>query len=512
MSASRTTVIGYCDQTPSEIGRLIEGGKTNQLLGLRGEYTIVYTRDDTVVIVTSYVGAMQYCYYYDGETFSHGKTITKIIKDVGLTWDWDWESVGDLCELENLTEGRTLHKQIRKVPPGSILRFDKRLSIHSKKLIDTIKTADDGDPVQAIEIFNDETKFWASEKPYLSLSGGFDSRCILSSMLKQDIYPTVVTLGEESSSDISVAKEIAKCFGLEHIVVNLEVDELIENGQRIATITNGSKPARHWHTHLYPRKACVPMDQSFYVGTLGEFARNYYFDKGVVGLLLDIWGDQAQRKYWKSKLIKHRTFKEHELKDLSPEFEKEISPRGIEHKAARNAELSTGGFLAGGTRYYLEQRVPNFYANGISMYNDTTQWRSPFHRIDWLKQIWNISDNWKLGSNWHRLAIKRNFPMLLRFSEEKGFMQSQMLSKAPPFYWTEAIQRVKYRTYDLSEGWYRGEEIREVILDNLDCLADICVKTLPEKILNDHLRGESRVKAISFLLTIIYFKKALRNE
>jgi hypothetical protein len=64
----------------------------------------------------------------------------------------------------------------------------------------------------------------------------------------------------------------------------------------------------------------------------------------------------------------------------------------------------------------------------------------------------------------------------------------------------------------LSEGWYRGEEIREVILDNLDCLADICVKTLPEKILNDHLRGESRVKAISFLLTIIYFKKALRNE
>jgi hypothetical protein len=511
MLASKTIVIGYCDHTASEIGGLIEAGKANQLLGLRGEYTIVYTRDDIVVVVTSYIGAMQYCYYYDGKTFSHGKTIIEIIREVGLHWDWDWRSVGDLCELENLTESRTLHKHIKKVPPGSILRFDKKLSIHSKRLIDTIKTADNGDPVQAVEIFNDETKFWASEKPYLSLSGGFDSRCILSSMLKQDIFPTVVTLGEETSSDISVAKKIARCFGLEHIIVNLNIDELIQNGERIATITNGSKPARHWHTHLYPRKACVPVDQSFYVGTLGEFARSYYFDKGVAGILLDTWGEKAQRMYWRSKLIKHRTFKEQELKYLSPELEKEVSPEGIELKATQNAELSRGEFLAGGTRYYLEQRVPNFYANGISMYNDTTQWRSPFHRIDWLKQIWNISDNWKLGSNWHRLAIKRNFPMLLNFSEEKGFMQDRMLSKAPPFYWTEAMQRVKYKTYDLSGGWYRDKKIREIILDNLDCLDDICQKPLPEKILDDHVRDGNRVKAISFLLTIVNFKKALRN-
>jgi asparagine synthase (glutamine-hydrolysing) len=215
--------------------------------------------------------------------------------------------------------------------------------------------------------------------------------------------------------------------------------------------------------------------------------------------------------YWRSKLIKHRTFKEQELKYLSPELEKEVSPEGIELKATQNAELSRGEFLAGGTRYYLEQRVPNFYANGISMYNDTTQWRSPFHRIDWLKQIWNISDNWKLGSNWHRLAIKRNFPMLLNFSEEKGFMQDRMLSKAPPFYWTEAMQRVKYKTYDLSGGWYRDKKIREIILDNLDCLDDICQKPLPEKILDDHVRDGNRVKAISFLLTIVNFKQALRN-
>lgn len=510
MTTANVTIIGYCDKTQTEIESLIHAGKTNQLLKLRGEYTIVYEKDNVVVIVTSYVGAMQYCYYYDGNRFSHGRRVIDIIKSIGVAWKWDWESLGDLCELENLTENRTLHKEVKKVPPGTILKFDKKLSIHSNKFIDTIKTDDKGDPVKAIEIFNEETSLWSSQKPYLSLSGGFDSRTILSSMLKQNIYPTLVTLGNEDSTDIEVARMISKKFALEHIIVRLDVNDLLQNGARIAQITNGSKPACHWHTHLYPRTANVPKDESFFVGTLGEFARSYYLDKGIIGLI-DIWGKRGQRILWNSKLKRHRTFKKAELDLISTDLRTQINDYGINCRAARNAELSPGGLLSGGTRYYLEQRVPNFYANGISMYNDTTQWRSPFHNINWLETIWNLSDNWKLGSNWHRLAIKRNFPMLLEFPEEKGFARGRMLSKAPPLYWLPVMQRMKYRTYDLSSGWYKDKRVREFILDNRPYLADICKPSLPEKILDDHLQGGDRVRAISFLLTLVYFHGTLRN-
>jgi asparagine synthase (glutamine-hydrolysing) len=511
MTRSEVTIIGYCNKTPTELSALLEDGKANQLLRLRGEYTLIFVNDDVVTIITSYVGAMQYCYYYDGEVFSHGKTILEIIKQVRLEWKWDWESVGDLCELENLTENRTLHKYIKKVPPGSILRYDRKLTIHSSKYIDTFKTHDIGDAVEAVDIFNEETSYWASRKPYLSLSGGFDSRTILSSMLTQNIYPTLVTLGNEESSDIEVSKEISKEFGLEHIVVKLELDELLENGVHIARITNGSKPACHWHTYLYPRKAQVPKNESFYVGTLGEFARSYYFDKGIAGIMLDMYGVTGQEIFWNSKLKRHRTFKDTELSLLSPDFAKELQEDGHEYRSKRNAKLSDGGVLTGGCRYYLEQRVPNFYANGITMYNDTTQWRSPFHNLEWLKMIWNLSDNWKLGSNWHRLAIKRNFPKLLDFSEEKGFAHGRMLGKAPPFYWLSVMQRMKYKSYDLSDEWYRDKKIREFILDSRDTLADLCEPLLVERVLDAHLGGESRVRAISFFLTMIYFKKALRN-
>ena len=511
MEDSKLRVIGYCEVSNTELKALVKEGKSNRLLGMRGEYTIIYTSDVFDTIITSYVGAMQYFYYYDGKKFFHASTIIEIISRLRLTWEWDWEALGDLCELENLTENRTLHRCIKKIPPGTILRYDGELTIHSKRLIDTIDNLEVGDPLEAIETFNNETSYWATNKTYLSLSGGFDSRTILSSMLKQDIYPTVVTLGEERCSDIEVSRSIAAYFGLEHITVNLEVDELINSGEHIATITSGSKPACHWHTYLYPRKAGVPKDKSFFVGTLGEFARSYYFDKGIVGILLDQFGNNAQGQFWKSKLNRHRTFTNSEMRYLAPMLSEQISDKGIEARAKRNAELSKGGVLSGGTRYYLEQRVPNFYANGISMYNDTTRWRSPFHNLEWLKIIWNLPENWKLGSNWHRLAIKKNCPELLDFPEEKGLLEGKMLGKAPPLYWHPIMQRVKYKSYDLSEEWYKQTKVRDLIMDNYNCIAELCERELVEEVLTDHLRGNKRVRAISLFLTLVFFKRALTN-
>jgi hypothetical protein len=507
MMDSTLEIIGYCDKEAYEIIELIETGKKTKLLHLRGEYTLVYNKGKSTTIITSSIGAMQYCYYYDGCRFCHGRSVIEIVRKLGIEWEWDWESVGDCCELENCTNNRTLHSKIKKVPPGSILSFEKKLYLHSKKLIDTIKTYDSADPVEAINIFNDETSFWASKNPYLSLSGGFDSRTILSSMLKQDIFPTLVTLGEEESSDVTVSRKIAHQFNLEHRVVNLNIDELLENGERIAYITNGTKPAYHWHTYLYPLKAQVPKEETFFVGTLGEFARNYYFDRGITGILLETYGRSGQQLFWESKIKRHRTFRNGELSQLAPALRLEIQESGVKQRALKNTLLSEGGVLSGGSRYYLEQRVPNFYANGISMYNDTTQWRSPFHNVEWLERIWNLSDNWKLGSNWHRLAIQRNCPDLLLFSEEKGFLKGRMMKKAPPFYWLPVMQRVKYKSYDLSDGWYKEEKFRSFVMDNRGLLSEFCNQSLVEDILDEHLSGVSRVRALSFFLTMIYFKK-----
>lgn len=508
---SSITIYGYCEGTQQELDKLILRRSFGTVQSLKGEFTIVHQREDNITIITSLIGAIQYFYYYDGNRFSHGSCILDIVEDMGLGWEWDWESVGDLCEQEYLTMNRTMHKSIKKVPAGSILTFRNKLVIRTTNLLDTIPIRD-ANPLDAIQILNEETARLMGDQPVLSLSGGFDSRLILSSMLKQGIHPRILTLGNEGTSDMEVAKSIISDFSLEHLRVNLDVEDLLKHGQHIARITNGAKPACHWHTYIYPKKAGMTKDHSFFVGTLGEFARSYYFDKGFLSLLNEGFTSFSQRRLWYLRLLRHRTFSENETKSLCDSLSSQVSSNGIIKRAFRNAKLSKGDFMAGNTRFYLEQRVAHFYANGISMYNDTTLWRSPFHNIDWLRIIWCLSDQWKLGSNWHRLAIEKNYPKLLDFSEEKGLSRKYMLKKAPPLYWLPITQRNKYNNYDMSQQWYQDTRIKELIMDNRGYLDQIIEPELCESIVTEHRKFKTRTRAISFLLSIIYFKSVVSKK
>lgn len=504
----KVRIYGYCSLDETTILKFAEQRNYSRLTELKGEYTLVIQDSKEIVIITSKIGALHYFYYYDGVRFAHGDQLIPIVMKLNLSWIWDYDALGDLCSQENLTDNQTLHKHIKRIPPGSILRFDGSFSLYTDNFLDSLSISD-SNATEAVEILNSETLRWITSDTHLSLSGGFDSRVILSSMLKHQVYPTLVTVGNNESSDVMVSKQIARTFGLKHKVVTLVMDEIFDYGENIAQITNGTKPACHWHTYLYPKKAEVPNDQAFYVGTLGEFARSYYFDKGLLGMLADINTKVLQERYWEAKLLRHSPFHEREFDFINSKLVEKINITGQKIRALRNTRLARGDFLSGGTRFYLEQRVPNFYANGIRMYNDTSLWRSPFHNLEWLRIIWNLCDNWKLGSNWHRLAIRRNFPALLDFPEEKGFRTSKMLERAPLLYWTPMVQRVKYSSYDMSSEWYSSNTLQSFMIDNSEFISEFIDKKLLVSILHEHKKSKSRTKTISFMLTLMYFKIAL---
>ena len=88
----------------------------------------------------------------------------------------------------------------------------------------------------------------------LSLSGGFDSRVLLSRLLYHGARPVVGTMGFPSSTDRIVATLIAKAFNLEHRVVELQVSDYLLFAKEIVRLTGGTKTANHWHTYIYTRR------------------------------------------------------------------------------------------------------------------------------------------------------------------------------------------------------------------------------------------------------------------
>jgi hypothetical protein len=259
-------------------------------------------------------------------------------------------------------------------------------------------------------------------------------------------------------------------------------------------------------------KAQIPADSSFFVGTLGEFARSYYFDKGQLGQIAALNPNLALQRFWNMKLNRHPTFLPNELSALHSQFAEQLSTQGIHSRAHRLTSYCKQRFLPGLTRYYFEQRVPNFYANGIRMYMDSSRWRSPFHSRRWIDQIWNLPASWKLGSNWHRYAISMNMSKLLDFPEENGFVSSRMLKKAPPLYWTSAMRRTPYISYDLSSEWYRDPILQDFIYSNRQSIDDLIDPVLVASILSSHKSGNDRTRTLAFLLTMIYWKQNLRRH
>jgi len=441
--------------------------------------------------------------------FRHGRRVAALLQHAQLDWQWNWQALGDLCQLENLTGNATLHPLVRRVPPGTVLTYrNGRLQLDSRHLVDGF-VRQPHDPDRAVAALNSEVARLAGADPYLSLSGGFDSRLILSACLHNGIQPHLVTMGSDGSSDVEVAQAIARRFGLRHDRVEIGLDELLDQGQEIASLTNGSKPACHWHTYLYPRKVGIPSQSTFFVGTLGEFARSYYFDHGQLGRVANRFPQRALRRYWNLKLHRHATFLPQELPGLAPALAAQLDGEGIRTRAERLSGYCHGSFLPGLTRYYLEQRVPNFYANGIAMYQASSQWRSPFHNRAWLETVWSLRAPWKLGSNWHRHAIQRNCPALLSFPEENGFNPQRMLTQAPPLYWTKAMRRTPYISYDRSSEWYQQPRLQDFLRSGLGSIADVIEPTTARSILDEHLARGSRTRTLAFLLTMVHWKQAL---
>jgi asparagine synthase (glutamine-hydrolysing) len=504
-------VIGYCDKPEAMLLHTFRNHDLESLQNLGGEYTLIFQGRNECCIITSPIGAMQYFYTVQGDRLFHGDKVVDILKEAILPWRWNWRALGDLCQLENLTNNNTLHPEVHRIPPGSILRFQAgRFDLRSSIYLDSLPDQH-ADASEAVASLNEEVATWAGKNPYLSLSGGFDSRVILSSLLSQGIRPHLITMGSEESSDVRVARSIASSFGLEHDLIKISLEDFLNHGSTISSITNGTKTAWHWHTYLYPLKAAIPSSETFFVGTLGEFARSYYFDKGVVGRLANVVAPYSLERFWKLKLTRHPTFQSDELHHLNAEFTHQLDAEGIEARSQRLANYCHGGFLKGLTRYYVEQRVPNFYANGIKMYLASSQWRSPFHSRKWLNSIWNLDASWKLGSNWHRYAIDSNLPALLNFPEENGLDKHRMLARAPLFYWTPWMRRTPYVTYDRSASWYREPVIKDYLFSHLDSIDDLIEPAAAKQIVNSHANGIDRTRTIAFLLTMIHWKQIVKS-
>ncbi|TKB24993.1 hypothetical protein FCL47_15190 [Desulfopila sp. IMCC35006] len=111
----------------------------------------------------------------------------------------------------------------------------------------------------------------SNQKIGLFLSGGVDSRLILTALISAGIKPVLITLSDSQNIETRVAKKVATYFALPHEIIIRDQDWYLRSLQNAVYESNG---VYSW-THAHFREACHKMYQNhgvdtFLVGDLSE--------------------------------------------------------------------------------------------------------------------------------------------------------------------------------------------------------------------------------------------------
>src|SRR5207253_3376659 len=107
-----------------------------------------------------------------------------------------------------------------------------------------------------------------------------DSRVLLACMCHLGRRPSAASMGSPHATDVRIATQLARITGLDFTRVEIEPEDYIAVAEQVLHTTSGEKIFWHWHTGIYTDKVGFAPDGIHLVGSNGEFARSYFFDKG----------------------------------------------------------------------------------------------------------------------------------------------------------------------------------------------------------------------------------------
>lgn len=465
---------------------------------LPGDFVLICEQDhggeNSVLLASSVLSALPYFYYVspDRSVFEHSASVFELVRRARLHWKWNDRAVVSLALLQHAMEADTLHPDIRRLPPGSIIEFRPgRFEIRSStSALKKDRNDEAFDPTVAVRSFNQLTsELIAHKEAAISLSAGYDSRLLLSSVLRDGRRPYVATMGSVKSTDVRVACAIAKTFSLEHSVVELSAADYFRHARSIVSLTNGTKTADHWHTYLFIRNAGFPSDAIHLAGANGEFVRTYFFDKGVLALL-----SAKAPVFFASALmkLKYRVRKRIPLRNAKGVLADPTIVSDVFKQMANCLSYRTG-WLDSLDDFYAYQRVSHFIGNGLALYNAVIPTRSPFLDSRFLSIASRMPRSWKLCSRFHRFAILANEPRLGDFPVDDS--ETPMRKADQPFYWFRHHVHRGNRAFAQAAD---SEQGRAVIIESphLDRFLD---RSSREKVV------KNKIRSLAGLLIALHF-------
>ncbi len=229
---------------------------TNFVPYLDGEFVVcIYdSKSETLLLINDRNGLRPFYYAHENESLVFGSKLGSLINNGIASQDIDIKAVLELLAFEHLIGNRTLLKQFKLLPAGTIAKFENRMLTFEKYYEYTFRSTDELTHMEdAVDVFSENLKSAVARRlPTtgllgLPLSGGKDSRAFAAVACELEQPTVTATFGEEGCYDRIAAKEISSICRFKHLDIPIKKNNIIDFMRKGVQITDGMTNAVHYH-------------------------------------------------------------------------------------------------------------------------------------------------------------------------------------------------------------------------------------------------------------------------
>jgi asparagine synthase (glutamine-hydrolysing) len=230
----------YTNSDTEAIVHLYEEFQEDCLKSLNGMFAFCIwdSNNGRIFLARDRAGQKPLHYYFDGKKFIFGSEIKSILQDETIKRELNYQAMQDFFTFEFIPSPKTIFKNIKKLPPGNSLIFEKG-SIRIDKYWDlSFSISEEPETYYLLtlqKILGDSVeKRLVSDVPLGAfLSGGIDSSSVVAFMceaLDEPIKTFSIGFEDESYNELVFARKVADLFHTDHHekVVKPDVVNLVE--------------------------------------------------------------------------------------------------------------------------------------------------------------------------------------------------------------------------------------------------------------------------------------------
>lgn len=480
---------------------------------LRGAFcTVVLDERARRLVLASDLLASYPLYWYNGpHRFVFASELKAVLRDPAVKSALEPRAVADYLTFGFLFGTKTLAKHVQLLPSASILTFcwdDGSCTIERYWRLDQAFQPWDGSQAAYVEelrqAFNDAVQRALSGKHGfgVSLSGGLDSRAILSAIDCAQTPVSTYTLGVKGCADEVIAGKLSRIAGTKHRFLELDkryLGEFLANLRTMVSLTDGLYLS-HGLTEMLALQFLEEADFSLLLrGHGGELAK--------ASLAWPLHTDERiHRMHSQEEFVPYLLQRLNyisrgvALRELFTEawF---AQMEGAAHQSLEESIADVPLSPADLCSYlYLEEHHRRFTVASLELFRTLFEVRLPFVDLDFLTVLFRAPAPWRDDTAIHRAIIGTNHPAMLRVRNsntgapgdagpflETIFDTINSLGKKLNLYgyrhyhdferWmkqmlVESVEKVLLSPDSLSRGIYREVSLRRLLEETRRGLAD----------------------------------------